>query len=163
MAAPHISGLAALVLAHHPEFQGIYRTRGPDRVERLFQLIRMSARRVSLADPGRVGPGLPDAVVAVGLQQPAMAAQVAHASPVAPYLGQGAGEPALASLLGGLLPIQQQYGLGGVPFGLGMPVYPHSLWQHSLKSKKPLKAAFCFNWRPQGDSNPCTHRERVMS
>ena len=20
-----------------------------------------------------------------------------------------------------------------------------------------------LNWRPQGDSNPCTHRERVMS
>ena len=71
MAAPHITGLAALVLAHHPEFQGPFKARTPDRVERLFQLIKMSARRVSLGDPSRIGLGLPDALVAVGLQPPA--------------------------------------------------------------------------------------------
>jgi subtilisin family serine protease len=67
MAAPHISGLAALMLAHHPAFQGQTRMRSAERVERLFQLIRMSARRVSLADPTRVGYGMPDALVALGL------------------------------------------------------------------------------------------------
>jgi subtilisin family serine protease len=67
MAAPHISGLAALMLAHHPAFQGQARMRSAERVERLFQLIRMSARRVSLADPTRVGYGMPDALVALGL------------------------------------------------------------------------------------------------
>jgi subtilisin family serine protease len=67
MAAPHITGLAALMLAHHPEFQGQARMRSAARVERLFQLIRMSARRVSLADPTRVGYGMPDALVALGL------------------------------------------------------------------------------------------------
>ena len=150
MAAPHITGLAALVLAHHPEFQGVYRTRSAERVERLFQLIRMSAHRVSQADPTRVGLGLPDAVIAVGLQQPAMATQVAHTGAIGGLMGQGAGqgvgqgigqgmgqgigEPALSGLLGGLLPIQQQYGglgginLGGLPFGMGMPGYNRPFW-----------------------------------
>jgi hypothetical protein len=26
-----------------------------------------------------------------------------------------------------------------------------------------LRLTYCFYWRPQGDSNPRTHRERVMS
>ena len=74
MAAPHIAGLAALVLAHHPDFQGAWRARGAERVERLFQVIKMSARRVSLGDQYQTGLGLPDALVAVGLQaQPAQA------------------------------------------------------------------------------------------
>jgi subtilisin len=149
MAAPHITGLAALVLAHHPDFQGAYRTRGAERVERLFQLIRMSAHRVSLADPTRVGLGLPDAVIAVGLQQQAQATAT-HAGPLqglgqnlGPNLGQnlgqnlgmipGLGEQALGNLLGGLLPIHQQYGLGGInlgglPFGMGIPPYNRPLW-----------------------------------
>jgi subtilisin family serine protease len=67
IAAPHVTGLAALMLAHHPEFQGQARMRSAERVERLFQLIRMSARRVTLADPVRVGYGMPDALVALGL------------------------------------------------------------------------------------------------
>jgi hypothetical protein len=137
MAAPHITGLAALVLAHHPDFQNLFRNRGAERVERLFQLIRMSARRVSLADPSRVGLGLPDAVVACGLQQLAMAGQHQQAGAIGGFMGQGMvqgiGEQALGSMLGGLLPIQQQYGLGGIsigqfPFGVPMPVYNRPIW-----------------------------------
>ena len=67
MAAPHVTGLAALMLAHRPDFQGQGSLRSAERVERLFQLIRMSARRVSQSDPTRVGYGLPDALVALGL------------------------------------------------------------------------------------------------
>jgi subtilisin family serine protease len=67
MAASHVTGLAALVLAHHAAFQGAGRMRSEERVERLFHLIRMSARRVSLADPARIGYGLPDALFALGL------------------------------------------------------------------------------------------------
>ena len=92
MAAPHITGLAALVLAHHPEFQSMYRVRNAERVERLFQVIRMSARRVSLADPSRAGMGLPDAVLAVGLQ-PAVPASIGS------LIGQN--NPALAGLFAG--------------------------------------------------------------
>jgi subtilisin family serine protease len=69
MATPHVTGLAALCLAHHPDFQTPqYKARGAERVERLFQIIRSSARRVSLGDQSRIGFGLPDVLVAVGLQ-----------------------------------------------------------------------------------------------
>nr|WP_314547665.1 S8 family serine peptidase [uncultured Massilia sp.] len=67
MAAPHVTGLAALMLAHHPAFQGQGRMRSADRVDRLFQLIRMSARRISHADSAHTGYGMPDALVALGL------------------------------------------------------------------------------------------------
>ncbi|MGZ8288991.1 MAG: S8 family serine peptidase [Telluria sp.] len=104
MAAPHITGLAALVLAHHPDFQGAYRGRSAERVERLFQTLKMSARRVSLGDQQQVGLGLPDALVAVGLQaqapmQPAQAGQALGA-------------------MGSLLP-QQAMGPGGGIGGIG--------------------------------------------
>lgn len=75
MAAPHVTGLAALCLAHHPDFQTPqYKVRGAERVERLFQIIRSSAHRVSLGDQSRTGYGLPDVLVAVGLQTQAGAA-----------------------------------------------------------------------------------------
>ncbi len=143
MAAPHITGLAALVLAHHPEFQGPFRARSAERVERLFQLIRMSAHRVSQGDPTRIGLGLPDAVVAVGLQQPNMTLAGAPAgvigsligSTMGPGLGQGFGEQAMGGMIGGLLPIQQ-YGIGALgainvgqsPFGMGISTYNRQLW-----------------------------------
>lgn len=68
MAAPHVTGLAALVLAHRPDFQGPYRTRGAERVERLFQVIRASTRPINLGDPRRTGFGLPDVLISIGLQ-----------------------------------------------------------------------------------------------
>lgn len=85
MAAPHVTGLAALMLAHRPEFQGQGRMRSAERVEQLFRLIRMSARRVSQAAPARIGYGLPDALVALGL---------------APGVNQQAFESMLGSLMG---------------------------------------------------------------
>ena len=132
MAAPHITGLAALVLAHHPDFQGGFRARSAERVERLFQVIRASARRVTTGEPTRVGVGLPDAVVAVGLQ-PAMATQAMsmHGGAIGSFMGGGAdlqngrlgGMATLSDLLG-LTPIQRQY-LSGMPyaqFAPGMPI-----------------------------------------
>jgi subtilisin family serine protease len=86
MAAPHITGLAALVFAHHQDFQGAFKTRGPERVERLFQIIKLSCRRLNLGDATRTGYGLPDAPVAVGLQ---------------PQLGSAAANVALGSTIGG--------------------------------------------------------------
>jgi subtilisin family serine protease len=120
-AAAHVTGLAALMLAHHAAFQGAGRMRSPDRVERLFQLIRMSASRVSLADPTRIGYGLPDALAALGLT-------------LAP------GQQALQSMLGSLM--------GGVPIGdpavagyqAGLPP------QRPLGGAAP----FAFGLRPQG-------------
>jgi len=67
VAAPHIAGLAALVLAHHPDFRNNYQIRGANRVDRLFAILRASCRPLPYHDRLRVGAGLPDAVVAVGL------------------------------------------------------------------------------------------------
>jgi len=67
MAASHVAGLAALVLAHHPEFQGSVGQRNAERVERLFQVIKMSCRPVVPSDQRRIGFGLPDVMRAVGL------------------------------------------------------------------------------------------------
>jgi hypothetical protein len=111
MAAPHITGLAALVLAHRPEFQGYARARSPERVERLFGAIRASARRVTLGDQTRIGAGLPDALAALGL--PLMANQQA-----APW------QTSLGTLVGGM----QAGAPGGVdrraPVYAGMGQYP---------------------------------------
>ncbi len=70
MAAPHITGLAALVLAHHADFQGAYKARNAQRVERLLQILKQSAQPLNLGDPYRVGAGLPDALQALSLAPP---------------------------------------------------------------------------------------------
>lgn len=76
MAAPHVTGLAGLVLAHHPDFRGPFKERTAARVEQLFQIIKASAQPVNIDDPSRTGYGLPDVLVALGFQ-PNVAAQPA--------------------------------------------------------------------------------------
>lgn len=145
MAAPHITGLAALILAHRPEFQGLGGTRSPDRVDRLFQIIRLSARRVSLADQSRIGHGMPDALVALGLplspgQQPGlwpgMVGNVALGSvPGLAGIGVPGGSPLVgfgglagngnAGMVGGFPPGQQFFGQS--PLALQMLQYGYSL------------------------------------
>jgi subtilisin family serine protease len=122
MATPHVTGLAALALAHHPDFQTPqYKVRGAERVERLFQIIRASARRVSLADQSRTGYGLPDVLVAVGLQAQA-GQQLAQA--VAPQQA-GVMAPLSAPTLGSQLGAQLGSQFGGNMAGLmgGRAVY----------------------------------------
>jgi subtilisin family serine protease len=65
MAAPHVAGLAALVLAHHPDFAGGRGRGSAARVDRLFEVIKASATPLDLGEPGRTGAGVPDAVFAV--------------------------------------------------------------------------------------------------
>lgn len=125
VAAPHVTGLAALVLAHHPAFQGPGRAPNAERVERLFQLIRLSARRVTLGDPGRVGYGLPDALVALGwsmmtgerraglhgMPLPAGMHGIGIGIGAMPGMGDGGfGQPGMGHTSGGL---------GGIPFAPG--------------------------------------------
>jgi hypothetical protein len=71
MAAPHVTGLAALILAHHPDFQRAYRAKNEKRVERLFQILKDSCRRIDVGDPKRTGVGLPDALRALKIKQTA--------------------------------------------------------------------------------------------
>ena len=59
-AAAHVTGFAALVLAHHPLFQeGSLRLRSEQRVQALFELMRVSAV-ARFPDPQRGGAGVPD-------------------------------------------------------------------------------------------------------
>ena len=59
-AAAHVTGLAALVLAHHPLFQGgSFTGRSEQRVHALFELIRASAVP-RVPDGHRGGAGVPD-------------------------------------------------------------------------------------------------------
>ncbi|HEU5380568.1 MAG TPA: S8 family serine peptidase [Ktedonobacteraceae bacterium] len=78
MATPHVTGLAALLLAHHPDFLGPYAMHNSQRVQRLFSILKQSSRHLDLGDPRRVGAGLPDAMVAFNL---APAPAVAGPSP----------------------------------------------------------------------------------
>ncbi len=66
LAAAHVAALAALMLAHHSDFQAGFAARDGRRVERLFQILKATAQ--PLGDPLRTGAGLPDAVRALGLQ-----------------------------------------------------------------------------------------------
>ncbi|MGZ5202414.1 MAG: S8 family serine peptidase [Telluria sp.] len=124
-AAPHVTGLAALVLAHHPAFQGAGRAPNADRVERLFQLIRMSARRVTLGEQTRIGYGMPDALVALGWS--VMAAERRGMSQAIPGIPGLAGIGAMGALgmgdIGRVGPgFAQSAGLGPlsrIPFGIG--------------------------------------------
>ncbi|HEY2483091.1 MAG TPA: S8 family serine peptidase, partial [Caulobacteraceae bacterium] len=59
IAAAHVVGFAAVILAHHPLFRGAYAQRGEQRVKALFDLVRGSAMP-PVFDPTRVGAGLPD-------------------------------------------------------------------------------------------------------
>jgi subtilisin len=71
-AAAHVTGLAALVLAHHPLLQeGSFRVRSEQRVHALFELIRASAVP-HFPDPQRGGAGVPDLARIPGGQSFAM-------------------------------------------------------------------------------------------
>src|SRR5262249_50534656 len=100
MAAPHVTGLAALVLAHHADFQGPFKARSAERVERLYQILKASAQPLNVGDPRRTGFGMPDTLVALGLQpRPAMATVPAS---LAPQLFDPGSGMALGAALGGI-------------------------------------------------------------
>lgn len=58
MAAPHVTGLAALLLAHHPLFKTQFKERNKQRVETLYDLIRIQCKHFSIGEV-RTGIGLP--------------------------------------------------------------------------------------------------------
>jgi subtilisin len=53
IAAAHVTGFAAVLLAHYPLFQGVYRSRGEQRVAALMETIRASS------ELSRLGTGVP--------------------------------------------------------------------------------------------------------
>ncbi len=122
MAASHVAGLAALVLAHHPEFQGSVGQRSGDRVERLFQVIKMSCRPIVPGDQRGIGFGLPDVMRAVGLA-PLYSPQMMSAG-----MSTGISSPMMQSLANvyreppRLMPQTMNLGLGSFdPYGSCRP------------------------------------------
>lgn len=68
MAASHVVGFAALLLAHHPMLQSInYGARAGQRVSALFDILRVAAIPYAQVDANRVGAGLPDLQQVPGL------------------------------------------------------------------------------------------------
>jgi subtilisin len=68
MAASHVVGFSALLLAHHPMLQSInYGARADQRVSALYDFIRAAAIPYAQVDPNRVGAGLPDLQQVPGL------------------------------------------------------------------------------------------------
>jgi subtilisin family serine protease len=60
VAAPHVTGLAAILLAHHPVFKsGLGKERSATRVEALFDLIKQNAAALPFFGTDRTGAGLP--------------------------------------------------------------------------------------------------------
>ena len=60
VAAPHVTGLAALLLAHHPAFKsGLGKQRSAFRVGILFELIKQNAAALPFLGADRTGAGLP--------------------------------------------------------------------------------------------------------
>jgi subtilisin len=125
MAAPHVTGLAALVLAHHPVFRSELRERNQARVAGLFSIIR------SLCSPypfgvDRAGAGLPKLDGLESILQPA--GQAAEAQPAAapPVLTpQSVPSGAIGGALGNLLPFQA--GPQAPPYGGGLQGTPPTL------------------------------------
>ncbi|MEC5218050.1 subtilisin [Actimicrobium sp. GrIS 1.19] len=133
MATPHVTGLAALTLAHHPDFQNAFKARGPERVDRLFQIIKASSHPINLGDPSRTGFGLPDVLIAVGLQAPmgmpsgliqrafsgAAQPQMMSAQPGQSMMGMQTMSAGFAGPYGGFLPPYLGNLQQGLPYGYG--------------------------------------------
>jgi subtilisin family serine protease len=112
VAAPHVTGLAALLLAHHPVFQGALRGRTQQRVAALFAMIRAMAVPYGFG-PERAGAGVPRLHgLELLLQPPASAGGLASGSGRndAGYATAGAG-----MALGGIA--------GPIGAGFGVPVF----------------------------------------
>jgi len=136
MAASHVAGLAALVLAHHPEFQGSVGQRSGERVERLFQVIKMSCRPVVPGEQRRIGFGLPDVMRAVGLA-PLYSTQMMSAG-----MSAGMSSPMMQSLANvyreppRLMPQTMNLGLGSFD--------PYASYRPLVSSPMTMPAGYTF-------------------
>ncbi|MER7577901.1 S8 family serine peptidase [Streptomyces sp. NPDC126514] len=66
IAAAHVTGLAALLLAHHDHLRPQVIPRAPARADHLLALLRSACRPVPGTDPLRLGAGIADAPAALG-------------------------------------------------------------------------------------------------
>lgn len=108
MAAPHVTGFAALLLAHHPIFQYQFRERNIERVMTLVNMMR------SLCTPYPFGSNF----TGVGLPQLAPIISSLQTKPIANGIAYGS-TYASDRMTGGTTPFlserQMHQGLGGIP------------------------------------------------
>jgi subtilisin len=129
MATPHVTGMGALLLGHHPLLR--VGQRNEQRVTQLFGLLASAGTRF-LGDPTREGAGLPD-LQRVGLSsQQAAAVQAASAPMPGAMVSPASAQPAFGNPLVGT-PVNSSFGFprngvltpagGLVPFGFtnGLP------------------------------------------
>ncbi|KAA9380780.1 S8 family serine peptidase [Microbispora cellulosiformans] len=146
MAAPHVAGLAALVLAHHGDFRAAYAARDARRVDRLFQIITSSCVPLNLGDVHRTGAGMPNALRALA---PALAQITPEPAGTDTLLGHLAAEMTEAGLLAPA-PVGPG-GRSGHPGQLG-PVGPGA--QHGLAGQAAYGAGGTANGPLSGGSLP---------
>ena len=65
MAAPHVTGLAGLLLAHHPAFQTTYKSKTYTRVFALYNALKHICVPYNFG-PGRAGSGMPSVYPIIG-------------------------------------------------------------------------------------------------
>lgn len=144
MATPHVTGMAALLLAHHPVFRDVARARNEQRVIQLFTLLAQASVRY-LGDPTREGHGMPDlqhvaGLVASAAAQPATVSteSVSPMNTVLAGRNLSFGVPFQQQpLLGGLMPQSMGSGFGpgfggsgfggqgfGAGYGAGLGIHP---------------------------------------
>ncbi|MFF3070015.1 S8 family serine peptidase [Kitasatospora sp. NPDC057904] len=86
LAAAHIAGLAAVLLAHHEQLRAL--PRHSARTTALWTVLHASCQPIPLDPMRRTGAGLPDAPTALGLRTPAIASP-ASPEPASPKTRPG--------------------------------------------------------------------------
>jgi len=102
MATPHVTGLVALILAHHPVFQGPAKARSDARVMQLFQIIRAVSAPV-VTDATRGGAGMPSLQALLGAGAGALPQQPQKPDTMSAPGIAGSQQPIAAGLGGGAI------------------------------------------------------------
>jgi subtilisin len=128
VASSYVTALAALLVAHHPDFRDRFVVRTAARVDRLFQVIRNSSQPLALGDPGRTGAGMPDAVQAFALAPALPTTTLApwlHPAAAGPWPPAATWYPLTGTATDPLAPLRAVLGTAG-PLAATQPARPEA-------------------------------------